>query len=294
MVEVEITRHSIRTWIETVATGEFHYANVLGLRGKLEPSEDAKLRKIIFELSHASHPICESVGRNDGYYRPIQNGLPPIDFSLTEEKTSFPVVYPFNLREWVFIYPNTVTVVAGSKSSGKTGFLYRSAGLNRTKVHTVILSNMEGGKEQMYDRFLPMGIDLKKDVLGKNVFHVSENFHDYITEPNTLYIIDYIDCPDGESFYLIGAAITKVRKKLDNSHAIIGLQKPMGRDTAFGGDQTLKDAALYIAMDNKKLKIVDAKVPTDKQVHPKNMQWTFTYDQEGTKFNNIQPFYGES
>ena len=46
----EITRHSIRTWIETVATGEFHYSNVLGLRGKLEPDEDAKLRKIIYEL----------------------------------------------------------------------------------------------------------------------------------------------------------------------------------------------------------------------------------------------------
>jgi hypothetical protein len=76
-----------------------------------------------------------------------------------------------------------------------------------------------------------------------------------------------------------------------NSIAIIGLQKPPNRDIAFGGAQTLKEATLYLAMDTNKLKIVDAKVPADKKVHPKNMAWTFLYDNEGTSFLNIQPSY---
>ena len=145
MAEVEITRHSIRTWIETIATGEFHYANVLGLRGKLEPGEDTKLRKIIYELSHASPPICESVGRNDGYYRAIQNGATSLEWQSIEKRRDSGIILPFDLREHVFIYPDTVTVVAGSKNSGKTGFFYRTVVLNMSKFSVTLPTNLEGG-----------------------------------------------------------------------------------------------------------------------------------------------------
>ena len=89
---------------------------------------------------------------------------------------------------------------------------------------------------------------------------------------------------------MIGAQIKKIDQKLQglNSNAVIGLQKPASRDTAFGGEQTLKAPTLYLAMDSHKLKIVDGKVPTDKKMHPKNMQWTFDYLDEGTRFDNIQ------
>jgi len=72
---------------------------------------------------------------------------------------------------------------------------------------------------------------------------------------------------------------------------VIGLQKPAMRDTAFGGEQTLKTASLYLAMDSHKLKIVDAKVPADPKIHPKNMQWSFDYSESGTQFLNIQRSY---
>ena len=119
---------------------------------------------------------------------------------------------------------------------------------------------------------------------------VTDHFHQYIKHPKTLYVIDYIDAPEGTDFYMIGAQVKKIDQKLQGlgSNAIIGLQKPTGRDTAFGGEQTLKAPTLYIAMDSNKLKIVDAKVPVDKKVHPKNMSWTFNYEDEGTKFTNIQ------
>jgi len=74
---------------------------------------------------------------------------------------------------------------------------------------------------------------------------------------------------------------------------VIGLQKPFHRDMAFGKEQTMKEATLYLAMDTSKLKIVDAKVPAQKKLHPKNMAWTFQYDDEGTNFLNILPSYEE-
>lgn len=288
----EITRYDIELWVTTVATGEFHYKDIKGLRSVLTPELDNKLRKIVHDICHSPDPKCESVGRRDGYYRPIENTAEPIDFGTLRAR-DFPVILPFDLRKLVFIYPDTEIVVAGSKSSGKSGFIYDTARLNLGKIKMRLLSNMEGGKEQMYDRFKTMGIDLA--TIPKFVYPVYDHFHDHIKDKDTLYLIDYIDAPEGDDFYMIGAQIKKIDHKLQglNSIAIIALQKPSMRDTAFGGEQTLKVATLYIAMDNKKLKIVDAKVPADPTVHPKNMQWTFKYDDAGTKFTDVQAYYGD-
>jgi len=292
----EITRYDIELWVSTVATGEFHYKDIKGLRGVLTPETDNKLRKIVHDLCNPKDPIknppiMESIGRRDGWYRPIENGADPVDFGNLRPR-DFPVVLPFDLRKHVFIYPDTTIIVAGSKSSGKTGFIYRTVALNLGKMNIRLLSNMEGGREQMYDRFLSMGIDLAKH---KFVYPVYDHFYEYIKERDTIYLIDYIDAPEGDDFYLIGAQVKNVDHKLQglNSIAMIGLQKPKDRDTAFGKEQTLKVASLYIAMDSNKLKIVDAKVSANKKIHPKNMAWTFQYTEEGTSFENITPYYGE-
>ena len=292
--EIVITQYAVETWMKTVATGEFHYKNVLGLERVLTPREDNRLRGIILELCKAE--ICESVGRRDGWYRSIDNGVAPLDFTKLRH-ADFPIILPFDLRKYAFIYPDTSIIVAGSKSSGKTGFIYRTAKLNMPNIDKIkikLLSNVEGGKEMMYDRFKAMGIDLAE--FPKFIWPVSENYHDHIKDKNTIYLIDYIDVPDeGEAFYKIGALVKKVDHKLQglNSVAVIGLQKPAGRDTAFGKEQTLKVASLYLAMDSQKLKIVDAKVSANKKLHPKNMQWTFVYDVEGTDFLNITPYQEE-
>ena len=290
---IDISRHAIRAWVETIATGEFHYTRVLGLQGKLSPADDTKLRKIIYELCHGAEPICESVGRNDGYYQPIDNHAQPLDWQNVEARRDSGLILPFDLRRYVFIYPDTETVVAGSKSSGKSGFLYRTVVLNMNRVKVVLLTNLEGGLSMLRDRFDAMDIDIPIPA-PFDVKFVFEHYHQYIKDRNTLYVVDYIDAPEGSDFYMIGAQVKKIDQKLQglDSNAVIGLQKPTGRDTAFGGEQTLKAPTLYLAMDDKKLKIVDAKVPADKKIHPKNMAWTFLYNDSGTRFENITPYYG--
>lgn len=292
MPDIEITRYAIENWISTIATGKFHYKEVLGLnKVNLSPTQDNKLRGIIHEL--VLKGICESLGERDGMYRPVQLEAPDLDWQNGDLRVDSGLVLPFDLRQWVFISPDTTVVIAGSKSSGKTGWLYRTIYLNMNRVKVILLTNLEGGKYQLRDRFSAMGVPTPAPFRVK---YVTDNFHDFVKEPNSLYVIDYIDAPDGTDFYLIGAQIKKVDQKLQglNSNAVIGLQKPMGRDIAFGGEQTLKVATLYIAMDNKRLKIFDAKVPEDPLIHPKNMQWTFKYRDAGTEFSDITPFYGES
>lgn len=284
----DLTRYPVEQWIKTIATGEFHYKQVLD--GTVKPAAYARLRRIMFDLCKAG--ICESVGRRDGYYRPIQEEEPDVEWQDIPEKVEFPILLPFDLRKYVFIYPNTTIVIAGSKSAGKTGMLYQIVAMNMLRVNTVLLSNMEGGKEQLRDRFYAMPIEIPRPAPFR-LKRACDNFHDWIKWEDTLYVIDYIDAPDGTDFYLIGAAISKIQRKLVNSVAVIGLQKPSFRDTAFGGEQTLKDATLYIAMDSNKLKIVDAKVPADPKIHPRNMAWSFRYEDSGTRFTNIVPIMGE-
>ncbi len=292
MADIEITRYSIETWIKTICTGEFHYKNVLGLERVLTPKEDNKLRGIIFELCRTG--VCETIGRRDGYYRPVQELPEALDWQSIEARKDSGLILPFDLRRYAFIYPDTTVIFAGSKSSGKSGALYRTVAMNMHMKNTHLLTNLEGGVAMLRDRFSAMDIDIP-DPAPFRVDYVTDHFHDFIREKNTVYAIDYIDAPDGIDFFLIAAAIQKVDRKLQglNSVAVIGLQKPMGRDSAFGGEGTLKTATLYVAMNKNRLKIVDAKVPTDKTINPNNMQWTFEYKNEGTNFYDIKPYYGE-
>ena len=274
----------IEQWM-AITTGPIHYTQACD--GQFGREYWPHLRVIFHRM--CEREVAESVGGKDGMYRLVENSAKPLDWQAFEKGKDSGLILPFGLRKYVFIYPDTTTVVAGSKSSGKTGFLYRTVALNMNNMNTVLLTNLEGGLGMLRDRFDAMDIEIPKPASFR-VIAVYDNYHDYIKEPNTLYVVDYIDAPDGTDFFKIGYRIQKIDKKLQglNSVAVIGLQKPATRDTAFGGEQTLRTATLYIALDSNKLKIVDAKVSTDKKSHPKNRSWTFTYEDEGTRFDNIQ------
>ncbi len=274
----------IEQWM-AVTTGPIHYTQACD--GQFDRECWPHLRVIFHRM--VERGVAESVGGKDGLYRLVENNAKPLDWQAFKKSKDSGLILPFDLRKHVFIYPDTTTIVAGSKSSGKTGFLYRTVALNMNTMNTALLTNLEGGIGMLRDRFDAMDIDIPIPAPFK-VIAVYDNFHDYIKEPNTLYVIDYIDAPEGKDFYMIGAQIQKIDKKLQglNSVAVIGLQKPTTRDTAFGGEQTLRTATLYIALDSNKLKIVDAKVSVNKKDHPKNRSWSFTYEDEGTRFTNIQ------
>ena len=297
---MDINRSDVENWIRTVCTGRFHYSKVCGLKNKLEPKQDNKLRGIMHTLCYPEDPIknppcCESEGKNDGWYRPIQEMVKPLDFTGLENN-SCPIVLPFDLRKYVRIdYDNTLAF-AGAKDSGKSGILYRTAKLNLGIMSIIILSNMEGGKARIKRRFEAMGIDLATEDRIK-IYPVYENYHDYIKEKNTLYIVDYIDVPENDEFFRIAGLVKKIDQKIQglNSVAVVGLQKPKGSDFAYGGQQTMKVTSLYVAVDISKLKIVSFREPSDemkeKNINPRNMQWTFQYTEEGTEFSNIQRSY---
>ena len=287
---MEINKHDIEVWIQDIPTGEFHYKEVLN--GNIDPSSYGRLRQIMHEICMAEKPICESVGRRDGYYRAIEDISDAVDWQSVDASKDFPIILPFDLRKYVWIDNDTTVVVAGSKDSGKTGFIMRTVAMNMHFVNTVFLTNMEGGVNQLKRRFDAMDIEIERPAPFK-VHYMIDNFHDAIKEPDTLYLIDYIDVPETGEFYMIAGAIAKIQVKLRNSVAVIGLQKRFSSDWAYGGEQTKKKPALYLAMNPGKLKIVSAKIHANPKIDPTNMQWTFDYNEQGTRFSNIARWEGE-
>ncbi len=288
----ELTAEVVREWIQNVATGEFHYTKIK--YPLIDPKLFPKLRNIMSDLCRAKDPVVESVGKNDGMYRPIQELPQPIDFQSIPLEQRFNLKLPFELETYIWIYPETVGAIGGSKSASKTGFILETVLMNMYDVNTILLSNLEGGTGQMNDRFISfagaMGIELPYPRPYK-VYPVFENFHDMIKEKNTLYLIDYIDVPESGEFYMIAPQISKVRHQLvgKNSVAIIALQKPFGRKLPFGKDQVLKDLTFYAAMEGKKLEIVDAKKWIDPLINPIGLTFNFSIDHSaGGKIVNIE------
>lgn len=288
----EFTRDMVREWCKST-TGEFHYKKILDgrINVKLNPKAYDKLRADVDAL--CKEECIEPVrGKRDGIYRLIQELPTPVNWQPVNSLQDSGVILPFDLRKYVWIDPNTSIGVAGSKDSGKTGFQFRTVFLNMNRMKVILLTNMEGGINQVKRRFEAMGVDMSNPPFV--TYYVIDNFHDAMKERDALYVIDYIDVPESGEFYMIPVAIAKIQAKLQgNSVATIGLQKKTNSDFAYGGEQTLKKVTLYLAMNPGKLKIVTAKISANPKVHPKNMQWSFNYSEEGTKFDNIQPYYGE-
>ena len=281
------TQDLVEDWM-SLTTGAVHYSKACD--EQFSRVDYPHLRMIFKRMKDKG--LVDSVVGRDGYYEWVGDVAQPLDWQNLPDTGDSGLILPFDLRDYVFIYPDTVIVVAGSKSSGKTGFLYRTIAMNIANdnfEHIELLTNLEGGLALLRDRFNSMDIKIPQPA-PFTVRNVNDKFHVYIKQRNTIYVIDYIDAPEGTDFYLIAAQIKKIDQRLQglNSVAIVGLQKPMMRDIGFGGEQTMKNASLYIALDSKKLKIVDAKVPADNLTHPKNMTFEFSYSEAGTNFTNIK------
>jgi len=168
-----------------------------------------------------------------------------------------------------------VVIVAGSKQEGKSTFLYNFIRLNMYR-YRIDLFNSETGPEQMKDRFTDLGIPVDAPF---QVYERYDNFADVI-RPDHISVIDYLDL--NSEFYLAGAEIDAIFRKLTSGIAVIGMQIPppsvtyvkgirkvIDRDYAYGGGGTAKRAFIYISMSSHRLKIKHAKKPTQKNVHPK-------------------------
>lgn len=242
----------IRTWI-ALQEGEFQTRDIFD-ELNIPKAKKSNISKILSRL--ISEKLVERTGRRTGCFRRIEKELVGMDIFGTEIKT-VNITLPFGINDMVKIMPGNVTTLAGEKGAGKTGFLLNVAADNLGKL-AIHYFNSEMGAGEMRAR-----LELFQDVPLKdwgyvNFYERDENFQDVVVPgEGNLNIIDYLEIY--EDFWLVKKRIAEIWRKLEGAIAIIALQKPRGRDTAFGGEGTIEKARLALALEKGLLKIVSAK-----------------------------------
>lgn len=235
-----------------------------------------------------------------GTYRVIDSEAHKMLWQSADPKNIVTLKFPFELEQYVKIFPKSIIIVAGAKDECKTLFCYEFLFMNMYHPLGIDLYNSETGMEQMKERLDNFDVEIPNPA-PFNVFERYDNFSDCI-DPNRISVIDYLDM-DSE-VYMVGAEINHIFQKLDRGVAVIAIQKPptqtiyvkgikktISRDLGYGGAFSAKRAVLYLSLDNRTLKVVYAKNRANPKIDPKNMRWSFSVDDLGTRFLNPQRLY---
>ncbi len=242
----------IRDWIESTS-GEFLTREVFEVLD-VPRDQKAQVSKILTRL--VSERLIERTGKRSGCFRRPENELTRMDLSNAKIDI-VNIKLPFGIHNLVNLMPGNVVVVTGSKDAAKTGFLLNVAAENMDKFNIHYFNSEMGGGE------LRRRLELFKDVpfeewKAVNFYERDQNFHDVIVPgKGNINIIDFLEIY--EDFWIVKKFIAQIWRKLEGAIAIIGLQKPTGRDMGLGGEGSIEKARLYLALEAGTLKIVSAK-----------------------------------
>jgi len=249
----------VREWVLTTSG---HFLTTDGHKElNLTTRDHKKVANMAF-LRLEKEGIIEKYGEKRGCYRLKDTQVDEIDIWSASVKP-LPVRYPLGIEQFVNTFSKNIIVVAGSPDAGKTAFLLNFAFLNMYK-HKVHYFSSEMGAEELRQRLLKFGVDINewKRVTWKER---ASNFADVI-EPEAVNIIDFLEIHD--EFYKVGGIIKTIFDRLTTGIAVIGLQKPSGRDEGLGGQRGLEKPRLYLSMEPGRLKIVKAKNWINDQINP--------------------------
>jgi hypothetical protein len=206
--------------------------------------------------------IIEKYGEKRGQYRLRKNDTQEMDLKTEPVITDVRVKLPCQLNDMCVLSPGNITVVAGSKSAGKTAFMLNIAAFNQSEFEIIFL-NSEMSETEFKKRM--------KKIMPLNDWNIKaykchNNFDDYIeSNPKKIYIVDFLEVHD--NFFEIAKPIRKIHEKLGESLCFIAIHMKLGNSLGRGGDFSAEKARLYLTMDyvagekKSKITIYDAKEP---------------------------------
>lgn len=294
----ELTKQVIEDFIYQT-NGIFNVRDLWNEKGIMSQEGKATLRTILNRLKNDGviAPL-----KKDGEWRLVDKVVEKIDWQSADPRNEVKLKFPFELENFVKIYPHSIILLAGDKGVGKTSFVNNFIVKNMSNFKIDLFCNQETSAEQLHERFQHLHIPNPSPF---DVYERYENYADVII-PGHLSIIDYL-VVEGEFFYA-GREISEIMKKIGNGIGFIVMQKPpdqistykgqrniIERDLAYGGASTAWRAQLYLVMRDtesvRRLKIKYSKVPRNSAVKPDGMQWQFDIDSATGDFENIRRYY---
>jgi hypothetical protein len=277
----QLTQAIIEEWV-ALADRTFSAKDICNDIGIETPQGKQHLKVILHRLKEKG--IIQTTGR-EGVWRKTDQTLTPIPWQQANPNAELNLIFPFGIEAVAKLYPKSIVVVAGSKQAGKTAFLLNFLVKNMNNPMGIDFFNSETGPEQLNDRLSSFNIP------NPAPFYVYERYDTFsdVINPDRISVIDYMDL-DSE-VYLVGKEINDIFKKLNKGVAVIGLQKPPGRDLAYGSGFTAKRSQLYVSLDTNKAKLVYVKTPRERGASPDGMAWVFKLV-DGMHYTDVDRFYG--
>ena len=237
--EINISQE-VRDWI-SISNGIFEIKDI-ARELKLYDMNDLKLIWAMLDKM-VKEGIVEKSGNRRGVYRIKQDDFEEMDLDAPEEKL-IDISWPLEVERLYRTYPGSVAVLAGVMGSGKTTFCLNYV-LKNLKAHKVVYLSSELGAVELRDRLALFGYprDTWKGVSFKKVTVTPEDAMD----PDAVNVIDYLEIFD--EHWKMGLMIKQINDRLRSGMALVAMQKPYGRDIAYGGQPTLAKPRLYLALD---------------------------------------------
>ncbi len=272
----ELTTQAVRDWISITDGSSFKRQDLWSELNIISAAGKSKLGVILYRLKKDGIIVAD--GRYGGF-RLVDTNAPEVNWQKATE-SFIDVKFPFELEKYIRMKRRTYMVVAGDTNAGKTAFALNTVYKNMSDYKVLLLTTLEGGEGEMKERMdaLNDGIPNPPPFITRER---EDNFADVI-DPDAINVIDCLDL-DSE-VYLAGIELKQIRNKLRLGCAVVMMQKPEGRDLAYGSGFTIKNAYVYIVMEKSLLKIKKAKARTNRKVNPVNKQWTFHLDDAGSNF----------
>ena len=199
--------------------------------------------------------FCQRHADRRGCYRKIESELEVMDF-VNVEANPVNIWLPFDLSDYVELYPGNMVLIAGCKSSGKTGIMLNMVHENM-KEWDVEYFNSEMGTAELRRR-LDLFPYTSINQWNFTAYKRASNFGEAIVGgTNKLILIDFLEIHD--EFYAVGKAIKAIHDNLKGAVAVVAIQKNPNSDVGLGGWRSAEVSRLYLSIDRNRVKITDAK-----------------------------------
>ena len=224
--------------------------NYIGVNTRLDKQNVSKeLSRQIDKQVLVRHP------RSNGLYRKLDKQKEIMDWKRVPI-CPIDIKLPLGIDTFFATYPNNIFVFAGTPDAGKTAYF-----LDFVK-NNMEFSDIHYFNSEMSDEELKLRIQKHQDIEVKDwsfeaVSRVT-NFADVI-DPNGVNIIDYMEL--GDEIYKVGLWLRELHDRLDKGIAIVGLQKPYGRELGYGKELALQIPRLYVSLEyHKRHQIYSARI----------------------------------
>lgn len=270
MTDRNLVSMLVRDWVQ-LQEGWFSVKDIYRDLNVESRTAKAVVRQTLHRMKEIGQ--VEAHAQHSGVYRWVNKRAEVVNWTDADPTNEVPIRLPFDIHDYVVLFPRSIVVVAGFPNCGKTAFLLNLIKLNMDSFQILYFTS-EMGPEELKVRL--MQFDLPLSQWKFEAYERVGHFADVIS-PDAINVIDYLEVSD--NFTLVAQELTSIWSKLRRGLAVVALQKKRGVELGRGAEFSLEKPRLYVSLEPGKpfsrLTIVKAKNWRQHDINPNGLVWQY-------------------